>query len=214
MRIAATATHRIVLGAGWITLGVLAIAVVVLLAALVHRAVQPSTVIVRCAATGAAVIAEPAAADAPRDEKAVRFFLERFLSASFEAERKNASPSFEKMVSPAFTHAASAAWRPPQWPDEALRVVARVHRLTLSGNPVPGTSLQVMGTGEVLFTPAARFEAADASEAPVPIFFQATLLVEPFSERIPYGLLVHWLEARFFESEDLLKVFLDKAEVP
>jgi len=208
-----TKKHRLLLGIGFGVIGVLVLTAIVLVAAIVHRAVQPSTVIVRCAENGAAVIANPAAPDAPRDEKAVRYFLERFFTAYFARERKEEGASVERMISPAFTRTASASWQPPQWEDEELRAVVTVHRLTLSGEPTAGRTLQVMGTAEALFTPRVRLEASDVQEVSVPFFFQATLFVEPLSERIPYGLLVHWLEVRFFENDDLLKTFLEKAEV-
>ncbi len=213
MKLSATARHRLSVGMGFGVVGVLACTAVVLLAAVVHRAVQPSTVIVRCAASGAVDIAPAVSAEAPRDDKAVKFFLERFFTAYFARERKDEDASVERMISPAFTRAASASWQPPQWEDEALRAVVTVHRLSRSGEPTAGRTLQVMGTAEVLFTPRARLEAADVHEVSVPFFFQVTLFVEPLSERVPYGFLVHWADVRFFENDELLNIFLEKAEV-
>lgn len=213
MKISATTRHHLLLGIGFGVIGMLAFTAVVLLALIVHRAVQPSTVIVRCAASGAVDIAPAVSAEAPRDDKALKFFLERFFTAYFSRERKEEGASVERMISPAFTRAASASWQPPQWEDEELRAVVTVHRFTLSGEPAAGRTLQVMGTAEALFTPRARLEAADAREVSVPFFFQVTLFVEPLSERVPYGFLVHWLEVRFFENDELLKTFLEKAEV-
>jgi len=214
MRPNVTHFHRLSLGVGVGAIGVLLLLDASLIAAIAVKAIQPSTVVVRCAATGAVTLPPLVSLPDQTNEQAVRFFLERFFDLYLEQERTGTpNDTLALMVTPAFSRAVTTSWQPPQWEDKSLLPHFTVERLSFSGDWATGGRLQVMGTGTLLFLPAPRIEAADAQEGAVSVFFQATLLVEPMTAKTPYGLLVHWINPLFFENDTLRDTFLEKAHL-
>ncbi len=207
-------THHIVfMTAGYLVIGALSVVILALLAAIAHKSLAPSAVVTRCDKTGESLIHESTVTPESTNEQAVKFFLRRFVGLYVQKERTTeAADELSYMMTPAFEKVLQLdAWKPPKWEDKEIETDFIVRTVQIAGDMGNGNTIQVMGTGDLIFRPKANLAASDATAQTVSVFFQATLFVYRVSEKTPHGLMTHWLNMTFFENEELLKTFIEKA---
>lgn len=205
--------HTLFMSLGYLIIGAEILLIVALLIAIAHKTLSPAPVVTRCDRTGESLIHGSTVTPEGTNEQAVRFFLRRFLSLYIQKERTTeAAEELSYMVTPAFEKVLQFdAWKPPRWEDREVETDFIVRTLRMSGDTANGNTIQVMGTGDLIFRPKADLAASGATAETVAVFFQATVFVYRVSEKTPHGLMTHWLNLVFFENEELLKAFLDTA---
>lgn len=208
-----SAYHTLFMSIGYLIIGAQLLLIVALLAAIAHKTLTPAPVVTRCDRTGESLIHDSTVTPEGTNEQAVKFFLRRFISLYIQKERATeAAEELSYMMTPAFEKVLQFdAWKPPRWEDREIETDFIVRTLRLSGDTANGNTVQVMGTGDLIFRPKAELAAADATAQTVAVFFQATVFVYRVSEKTPHGLMTHWLNLVFFENDELLNTFLDGA---